>query len=419
MQRSAILAVLAVGVACAQSSGPQQPKRHYVANSGDDSGPGTEAAPWRTLGRLANLTLSPGDAIYLKSGDIWTEQLALGGGAGLGLAGCMDKETHCAAGKCSFVGWAVDCGDSVNHGASGCHKPNHSAPLPSIKVSVLVDGKVVATALANGPRPDLVAAGAAPDPLHGFSITFELEPAYRTGEHRIAVEPLDAGWAIPLAQSCLCDGALCDCKPPKPGSGPPAPPPVLITSTDLSGPRPIIRLDGTKTALDDSQWAIQTKGLAWITIKGVAIEHATSGISVEANDPSMDGAVEITDCIFSGVWNRSSVGQRWPTAPNQCSNGWSPCVMAGGVTSVTVSNCLFNDFDVAFQPSGTIGKARFTGNTLTGGNGNCVFFVASHDWLLSGNIFSRDTAPRYFTCGTTDIMIGGACATVSCQLLQV
>jgi hypothetical protein len=37
-----------------------------------------------------------------------------------------------------------------------------------------------------------------------------------------------------------------------------------------------------------------------------------------------------------------------------------------------------------------------------------VFFTASHDWLLSENVFSRDNAPRYFTCGTTDIMIGGA-----------
>jgi hypothetical protein len=140
---------------------------------------------------------------------------------------------------------------------------------------------------------------------------------------------------------------------------------------------------------------------------------------VAADDPEIDGAVEITDCIFSGVWNRSSVGQRWPTAPNQCANGWSPCIMAGGVASVTVSNCLFNDFDVAFQPSSTIGKARFTGNTLTGGNGNCVFFTASHDWLLSGNIFSRDSAPRYFTCGTTDIMIGGVCASLSCQRFTV
>ena len=103
-----------------------------------------------------------------------------------------------------------------------------------------------------------------------------------------------------------------------------------------------------------SQWAIRASGLPWITIQGIAIEHSTSGISVAASDLEMDGNVEIKDCVFSGVWNRSSVGQRFATAANQCANGWSPCIMAGGVASVTVSNCLFDDFDVAFQPSSTM-----------------------------------------------------------------
>ena len=58
-----------MGGAIGVNSAPQQPKSHYVANGGDDSGRGTEDAPWRTLGRLANVTFSPGDAIYLKSGD--------------------------------------------------------------------------------------------------------------------------------------------------------------------------------------------------------------------------------------------------------------------------------------------------------------------------------------------------------------
>ena len=54
----------------------------------------------------------------------------------------------------------------------------------------------------------------------------------------------------------------------------------------------------------------------------------------------------------------------------------------------------------------TIGKMRFVGNTLTGGNHIAVYFTASHDWLLSDNVFSRDWAPRYSPCGSTDIMIG-------------
>ena len=145
---------------------------------------------------------------------------------------------------------------------------------------------------------------------------------------------------------------------------------------------------------------------AQISIEGLAVEHSTSGISVTS--PGGEGDVEVKDCHFKGVWNRSSVGQRLPTTENQCSNGWSPCIVVGNVASALVTGCIFEDFDVAFQPSGTIGRARFLGNTLTGGNGNVVFLTASHDWLLSNNIFTRDWAPRYFTCGTTDIMIGGA-----------
>jgi hypothetical protein len=39
---------------------------------------------------------------------------------------------------------------------------------------------------------------------------------------------------------------------------------------------------GTKTALDKAQWAIRTSGLSWITIKGIAIEHSTSGANTRA-----------------------------------------------------------------------------------------------------------------------------------------
>jgi|EP01046_Picozoa_sp_COSAG06_P043999 hypothetical protein len=234
---------------------PTDKSSFYVANRGDDEGPGTVAKPWRTLGRLANLTLAPGDAVYLQSGDIWNEQLALGGTVGHGMGGCMDKATQCTAGNCTFVGWAVDCGDQSTHGATGCQMPNHSAALPPVRVSVLIDGTRVATTQANIARPDLVTAGAAPDPNHGFNLNVELDEKYRTGHHELVVA-VDcsgcgaAGWPIPPAAGCLCDGAICPCKAPLPGSGPPPPPPVLVTSTDPAGPRPIIRLDGiiAKTA---------------------------------------------------------------------------------------------------------------------------------------------------------------------------
>ena len=89
---------------------------------------------------------------------------------------------------------------------------------------------------------------------------------------------------------------------------------------------------GTRTAQDDAQWAVRTSGIGSVSIEGLAIEHATSGIQVVSPaGRSEDGTVLIKDCVFSGVWNRSSVGQRWPTAANTCSNGWSSCVSAGNV----------------------------------------------------------------------------------------
>lgn len=264
-QRCAALLLLAAS-ATRGSSGPEmqavQPeaasKSHYVANSGDDAGPGSKTQPWKTLGRLANLTLVPGDTIYLTSGDTWTEQLALGGTIGGGMAGCMDKETECGAGgNCSFVGWALDCDDhGPPHGGKGCQLPSHSAALPAVKISVQVDGTEVASSIAKNARPDLVTAGAAPDPLHGFNMHVQLAHKYLQGNHRIAVVVVGCptcvtGWTMPGGVRCLCDGATCPCKPPTPGTGPPPPPPIIVTGTDPAGPRPIIRLDGTKTALDD------------------------------------------------------------------------------------------------------------------------------------------------------------------------
>ena len=72
-----------------------------------------------------------------------------------------------------------------------------------------------------------------------------------------------------------------------------------------------------------------------------------------------------------------------------------------------VSNCLFEDFDVAFQPVATIGKARFTGNTLTGGNGNVVFFTVSGAAPLACLVSSRPhsselaRSPRTTGCSRT------------------
>lgn len=46
---------------------PTSAATYYVAPTGDDANPGTEAQPWRTIGRAAN-TLTAGDTVYIKAG---------------------------------------------------------------------------------------------------------------------------------------------------------------------------------------------------------------------------------------------------------------------------------------------------------------------------------------------------------------
>ena len=49
---------------------------YYVSSSsGSDGNPGTQAQPFQTLAKVNGLSLSPGDSVFFKRGDIWNEQL--------------------------------------------------------------------------------------------------------------------------------------------------------------------------------------------------------------------------------------------------------------------------------------------------------------------------------------------------------
>jgi hypothetical protein len=65
---------------------------------------------------------------------------------------------------------------------------NDAAPWDRVEVQVFVDGKFVATKLADEPRPDVLAAGWSKDQWHGY--TFDLRPGL--GEHDIRVYALHA-----------------------------------------------------------------------------------------------------------------------------------------------------------------------------------------------------------------------------------
>eukprot|EP00041_Stephanoeca_diplocostata_P020796 m.472764 g.472764 ORF g.472764 m.472764 type:complete len:677 (+) comp21663_c0_seq3:135-2165(+) len=401
-------------------SGLQNASTYYVsADAGDDSRDGLSwENSWKTMSRVSEQTFSPGDTITLAAGETWTEPLQLNGpNISSEMDGFVDGITFANASEPPAVivnGWVVD-------------KALSGGGIPPVMVNVYLDGQlVISSHVANLSRPDLVKAGVAPNPDHGFVAKLGGSTGAKAlhGHHVISVVAVGCGasqcgngygWELPMSPQCLCDGILCTpaqnkvtpCQTPwaeQPSVRLTAGiPPTSEQTAVLRSKRPVIRLNGTGTA-------VLTSKIDWLLIEGIEIDHATSGIRVtdKLHDSGGAGNVTVYNCIFRNVFNRSSIGQSIPTpGKRNCYNGWSPVLQAGGGTIRMVNN-VFDNFDVAFLASGAMASARFLGNTMTRGNGNVVFFTASHDWLLTDNVFSRDYAPRFFQCGTTDIMVGGS-----------
>ncbi len=64
-------------IAVFETEDHKEGRGYYIdSEAGDDSNPGTIESPWKTLNRLAdkNLTLVPGDSIYLKRGSVFESQ---------------------------------------------------------------------------------------------------------------------------------------------------------------------------------------------------------------------------------------------------------------------------------------------------------------------------------------------------------
>ncbi|MBA2490844.1 MAG: DUF1565 domain-containing protein, partial [Gammaproteobacteria bacterium] len=57
------------------STGPLYAAFFYVGPTGNDSNPGTEQLPWRTIG-MANRTLRPGDTVFIMNGEYQGERIA-------------------------------------------------------------------------------------------------------------------------------------------------------------------------------------------------------------------------------------------------------------------------------------------------------------------------------------------------------
>lgn len=91
-----------------------------------------------------------------------------------------------------FHGW----GEVTDKGISGW-VVNNGAPWDRVEVQLFVDGRFVATTLANEPRPDVFAAGWSKDQWHGYAFSFSSVPSLPRGLQEARVYALhDSGGGV-------------------------------------------------------------------------------------------------------------------------------------------------------------------------------------------------------------------------------
>ena len=126
------------------------------------------------------------------------------------IQGKLDNFALESASNVTLRGWAVDT-----------LSPKRGEGPVTIVASV--DGAPAASVLANDPRPDLVPAGVAPDPAHGFSITLPPAAAAKLmapGKHVAQVRAVGTPSAsVPTALSEGSELLVCDGKPCGPDRG--------------------------------------------------------------------------------------------------------------------------------------------------------------------------------------------------------
>ncbi len=120
--RSILALVLLFTLLAAVIPGPYvhaAPTTYYVSSSsGDDTNPGTELAPFKTIAKVNSLNLQPGDRVLFKCGDTWqAEQLVIrwAGAESAPItfssypAGCANKPI--LSGSLPITGWTVHSGN--------------------------------------------------------------------------------------------------------------------------------------------------------------------------------------------------------------------------------------------------------------------------------------------------------------------
>jgi len=114
---------------------------YYVSSSdvaSTDSGPGTQAQPWKTIAKVNATTLTPGDTVYFKCGDIWRETLVVKSGTQSGATTTYTSYGTGAkpviSGANLVTGWTSYTGGTAN---------TYQAPLANSTVMVTSDNTFI------------------------------------------------------------------------------------------------------------------------------------------------------------------------------------------------------------------------------------------------------------------------------------
>lgn len=136
---------------------------YYVAPTGSDSNPGTEALPWRTIRKAAN-TLVAGDTVYIKAGTYRERVVPLNSGS----AG-------------NYITYAAYPGDVVTIDGAGINVPEWGGLFDMTdKAYIRVSGLRIINAVTNPHNPGILADGSS-------HIIIENNYVYNTNDSGIGV----------------------------------------------------------------------------------------------------------------------------------------------------------------------------------------------------------------------------------------
>ena len=163
--------------------------------------------------------------------------------------------------------------------------------------------------------------------------------------------------------------------------------PIRLLPDDAAGPRPVIAGNASHWPPPAApQFCIRGQGLGFVEISGLMLSGATAGIGIVETP-----GVTVSDVVFHEIFNRSYVGQEAADG-SACWQGWSWGITVGPLTeSVLVRNCLFDGVDKTLSTWGSAGSVHFVNNTVTRAGGNAVSASDTADWLLSGNVFTKNS----------------------------